>query len=492
MKRISQYIKIMLVALSVNSAGGCNSWLDLQPENKQTTDMFWKSKEEVEAVITSGYNGLRSCLYYFVNWGELRGDGLEIVYDYYGLETVKNLNILPTNGICNWATVYATIGRANAVIRYAPEVLERDLTMTAEDLNGYLAEAVFIRSLCYFYLVRTYGEVPLILEPYIDDERDYAVAKTGEAVVLAQLLEDLNAYVGRAKEGYKVAWQKWGRATKWAMYALMADIYLWQGDYEGVLSACGQLEKGGFALLPKDEWYELYNPGNSKESIFELQFSRDYGQQWGSYYLFYYSATYDYHEYGPGSQSIDLFDENPDDIRGSGGSYVGNRIWKYTGTKHAGQEGIARTDIGYANWIVYRYAEILLMKAEALILSGASHYGEAMDLVSQVRQRAGVRAIAATPSTQYEALQIVMNERQRELLAEGKRWFDIMRMAKRNNWEYKEYLLSALLRDVPVRELAVWRNKLSDVNAYYLPVYDAEIKNSRGTLVQNSYYAGIQ
>ena len=491
MKQMGRFIKITVLVLLMNSICSCNSWLDLQPQDKQTTDMFWNSKEEVEAVITSGYTGLRNCLYYFVNWGELRGDGLDIVYDLYDLESVRNLDILPTQGICNWATVYSTIGRANAVISYAPEVMERDLTMTVEELNGYLAEAVFIRSLCYFYLVRTFGEVPLILEPYINDERDYAVAKTSEEVILAQILEDLNTYVGRAKEGYKVVWQKWGRSTKWSMYALMADIYLWMGDYEHVLSSCEQLELGGFELLPKDEWFELYNPGNSKESIFELQFSKDYGQSWSYSSLFYYSATSDYQQYGPSSQSVSLFEENSDDIRGNGGSYVENRIWKYIGTKHADEEGENRDDIGYSNWIIYRYAEILLMKAEALILKGESNYGEAMDLVEEVRQRAGVRASVGIPASAYEALQIVMNERQREFLAEGKRWFDIVRMAKRDNWKYKDYLLNTLLSGVPVKELTLWRNKLSDVNAYYLPIYDSEIKNSRGMLIQNSYYAGI-
>ncbi len=216
---------LLLTLLVVGSA--CNSWLDVQPENEQTGERYWNTKEEVEATVMAGYVRLKEALDKFVYWGELRGDGLMLApKERGGLRDIKQLNILPTNSVCSWSKLYAAINNANAVIQYGAGVLEKDPTFTTQLSDSYIAEAIFIRSLCYYYLVRTFRDVPLVLEPYADDSYAFQREKSSEDQVLARIIADLNQYVLKCKPGYGVEWQNKGRATQWSYYALMADIYL--------------------------------------------------------------------------------------------------------------------------------------------------------------------------------------------------------------------------------------------------------------------------
>lgn len=111
---------------------------------------------------------------------------------------------------------------ANAVIKYSPGVIEKDITFTEGLSNSYIAEAIFIRTLCYFYLVRTFDRVPLVLEPYVDDSQGFNVQVAERNVILNQLISDLKKYAPMCKPGYEVDWQNKGRATSWACYALLA------------------------------------------------------------------------------------------------------------------------------------------------------------------------------------------------------------------------------------------------------------------------------
>ena len=82
----------------------------------------------------------------------------------------------------------------------------------------------------------------------------------------------------------------------------------------------------------------------------------------------------------------------------------------------------------------------------------------------------------------------MIGERSREFIAEGKRWFDILRVAKRENYAYQEYVTEALLSGVDAKDYQIWKSRLSDVNSYYLPVHKNEVEHSNGVIVQNPYY----
>lgn len=480
---------------------GCNSWLDLLPTNDQTTDRYWESKEEVEAVLASAYVQLRTtaCQERYVLWGELRGDGIALNSATSNAAKIKNLDILTTNTVSQWSAFYTAIGYANSVLKYGPTVLDKDPTFTQELMNSYAAEAVFIRSLCYFYLVRTFNNVPLVTEPYVDDSQDYAVASSPEADVLAYLVTDLENNLNRCKTGYESdqsnPWQNKGRVTRWAYHALLADIYLWQGNYGRCIHHCDELEKSQkFRLMEKEDWFKNFYPGNTDENIFELQWSRSVDNSTSSFYNWYMNGenASPLSTYIISDKSKELFTETLErDVRGDNGSYrdATGKIWKFGGTDFKNVGGSIRP-YQDNNWIFYRYADIRLMKAEALVMQGDLQ--GAKDIVQdEIRFRAGYKTQINLPANEYDGLMMVMQERQREFIGEGKRWFDILRVAKRNDFQYKQYLLDVLLESVSAKDYAVWASKLSDVNSYYLPIYKTEVDNGKGVLEQNPYYKDL-
>lgn len=471
---------------------GCNSWLDLMPENQQTTDMYWQTKEDVEAVVTSGYIRMKSCLERFVQWSELRGDDLRYTGSTTTEQDIINLQILTDNSVSDWYNVYRVIGSANAVVKYAPSVQTHDETFLTEVMNSYIAEAIYQRSLCYFWLVRTFHEVPLVLEPYVDDSAPYAVKKSTEREILDQLIGDLNEVVKYARPGYEVPDENKGRATRWAVYALLADIYLWDEQYDKCIAACDEiLNSGQIGLLPAEKWYELYYPGNSTESIFELNYDQSViSSDKNELFNWFYG---DKPKYMVSPNTLELID--PEDIRGEGASYYNSFIWKYAATGFATLANNLRgSDERDANWIFYRLPDIYLMKAEALILSANGNqeiFRNATELVNVIRRRAGIKRDLQAPATADECLSLVLNERQVEFMGEGKRWFDILRTAKRNNYAGRSYLVNILLNGLSAQDRLIYEAKLEDENSYYLPILQKEIENSGGVLVQNPYYNGM-
>lgn len=133
----------------------CNDWLEVYPVNEQVTPRFWQSKEDVEAVLASGYNTLRSqvagCL---VDWGELRGGSI-VSRSNSNRQKMQQFKLTSDNKLCSWAGMYQVINYVNSVIHYAPEVQGKDETYLTAYMNAHLVEARFLRALTYFYLVRT-------------------------------------------------------------------------------------------------------------------------------------------------------------------------------------------------------------------------------------------------------------------------------------------------------------------------------------------------
>lgn len=502
MKRtIRNIILYPVTVLLLVIPAGCNSWLDLLPTNDQTTDKFWESKEEVLSVLMSAYKQLKDedCQRKYVLWGELRGDGVAYQTATDDPGKIKALDILTTNTTCQWGNFYTAIGYANSVLKYGPGVLVKDPTFTPELMNSYAAEAIFVRSLCYFYLVRTFGAVPLVLEPYVDDSQEYAVPSSSEEAVLKRITTDLENYLGKCKTGYESddpnTWQNKGRATQWAYRALLADIYLWQGEYDKCITHCNKLvESNKFRLMVKEDWFLNFYPGNSAEGIFEIQWSKTVDNSTS----LFAELCMNTEEAGKKAsyliteKSTELFLETTEkDARGVNATYheATGKLWKYGGTGIKGAGGSLR-QYNDNNWIVYRYADVLLMNAEALVMK--SDLEGARDIVQdKIRLRAGYTKPIPLPTNEYEGLMMVMNERQREFIGEGKRWFDILRVAKRDNYKYKQYLLDVLLENVPAKQYNTWAAKLSDPNSYYLPIHKTELDNGKGVLVQNPYYKDL-
>jgi len=433
----------------------CGDWLEILPKNKQVTANFWKSKEEVEAVLASGYRILRNATPDLIDWGELRAGS---IYPFSNAQKQRlyNFQLTSNDALCRWTTLYQVLNMANSVIHYGPSVQHEDETYLDAYLNSHLTEAYFLRSLVNFYLVRNFLEVPLVTEPYIDDSAPFAIAKSSEEQLIAQIKTDIQTALstGAAKEFFED--EQWegaskGRATKWALYALMADVCLWSEDYDACIEYCDLLIHATASRRPvfisdPDQWFDIFNPGNSNESIFEINWqSTSLGQTTNSPSTIFSISLAAQYQYGA-AMCERLYAESqeetlpgyPASVRAEYGAYYDAGqgaepkqyvVWKYYGDGVDNNMSRPYTD---ANWIIYRMAEILLIKAEALIWKGQANYAEAMELINQVRNRARLQNLSFNPATAEELtmLEAVLHERDIELAAEGKRWYDLVRFGR--------------------------------------------------------------
>jgi hypothetical protein len=488
-----------VLALIAVSACSCNKYLELRPQDGITSDKFWQTKEQLSAAVIGVYsslltgNGGKAPAEDFFLWGEIRADfiqpGAGITADEL---SITNGAILPTNSIISWQPMYRVINLCNNVLDFGPGVLAKDNTLTQTQLNAYLGEMLAIRSLMYFYLVRTYGDVPLKLKSTATDNDLQQLAKTDKATILKQIVADLKKAESYATPSYSDNASDKGRINQFTINTIQADVYLWMDNYTDAIAACDKvISSGKYALVPGDaNWFsKLYVTGNSVEGIFELQ----YDTQVLNPYFSMFSPTLAKYRFKADPNIVDNYytvdpiDPNNFDIRGFDVAIhaADQSIYKYVAYSST---SLRTVDVSYAHWIVYRYADVLLMKAEACI--NASRGQDALDLISQVR----TRAHALITSSQSPAASDVggltsylLAERAREFAFEGKRWYDLLRIAKRNNFARIDVLIAAATESVPglYRQSAI--AKLSDPNSLYFPVPQGDIQTDPN-LVQNPYY----
>lgn len=488
MKR--QKIKYLLVAILVFTQIACNDWLELIPPGGLIREEFWKTKADVEAVLMAAYSDFSTMDRKLFIFGEIRGDMLKGgTSQPWNEQLLMENNIYPDNGSCNWDAFYKVINYCNEVIVNAPKVQEIDNTFTDYQMQSLVAEAYFLRSLSYFYLVRIYKEVPLILDPTESDDADFYVAKQSEETILNQIVGDLETNRPFApSESFKTIRENKGRASKAAFDALLADIELWRFDYNKVLEHIRKIEETKkFVLMPSGKWFEMFYPGNSLESIFEFQFDGNLNQRNGTFGL---TNRFSY-QYTPSQKALELmsFEFASELVRGEDATIkkYGEDdfiIWKYVGQAPDGQTTRSGADQYSCNWIVYRYADILLMKAEAL--SQLERYNEALNILLDIRDRAGVVG-AGIANTTVAFEDAILAERALELAYEGKRWFDLLRMGRRNNYARKDKLIEIIVSNVPSTQKRILATKLTNPLGWYLPIYETEIERNRN-LVQNPYY----
>lgn len=478
--KILQYKLWFTVLIAFLLLHSCSEWLDLFPEDALVSDEFWMSQEDVESVMNNTYGVLSGDVKNLLLRGELRGGLLS-----EGLNIPSNAarilagDITETNDLASWTSLYKVINGANLILKYAPDVLERDPSFSILELNQILSEARFLRALSYFYLVRTFKEVPLLLEPYTTDEQDYYPAKSDEETILNQVLADLNDALDDAVTSFDAVEYNKGRATRYAVHALLADVYLWKDDFSQAIYHCDQvIESEHFALLGAENWFQNFYPGNSNSSIFEIQFSKKWGTTPGLYETFSYQKS---RQYTINPRILELFE--PGDVRGLDATYSTNNmeIWKYVGVNPEEERGDALND---NNFIVYRLADIVLMKAEALI--EMDNYDDALVLMNEIRLKRGISEIDAEPTRQaFEDL--LLDERAREFVAEGKQWFDLIRIGQRDNYRRKQRVINSLILNAPADVILSLQVKFQNPYSWYLPIHRDELQINLN-LEQNPYY----
>ena len=483
MNRYKKTNKILLVAVSVILLTSCEGWLELEPEDNVIQQEFWKSEQQVHS-FTMGLYGklldeeLSERLFY---WSELRGDGLVLNnYITYNIYRIINSDITADNSIFKWDAFYSSINQCNILIKFAQNAAAEDVTFTEDELKKYEAEAYGLRALLYFYLVRSFGEVPLMLEAVVDDQVDLFIPKSSQEDLLAQIENDLDTARKYAVTDYDNELYNKGRLTRYGIDAIFADYYLWTDQYEKCLEVCDEIIRSNrYGLVAGKDWLqEIFIDGNSNESIFELQFSVNKPNPF--YSFFNESPGY----FLASSYIMELY--SGADVRGDSATWFGNAgvIYKYMALSP--EEDIRRSSANYeANWIFYRYADVLLMKAEAL--NELSRGAEAIELVNRIQSRAGASLTSADATDDNEIREMIILERRKELAYEGKRWFDVLRNAKRDNYAYKSILIEMIESYAPGDLVNLVKSKYSDPLSHYFPIYYEELEVNY-ELIQNEYY----
>ena len=530
---------------------GCSDFLDIQPMNSTVLENYWKEKADVTGAVNGCYEALASedVIKHMAVWGELRSENVVIgtlnnaqkyQNTYNSLNEMLKENLLQTNEMCNWSSLYNVINRCNIVCHYAPEVEQIDPNYTYNELKATVAEMKTIRALCYFHLIRAFRDVPYVTEPSIDDNQNYVVPASKFEVVLDSLINDLEEVKDDAQRRYSVEKvvsksisvpvENNSRITRWAIYALLADLYLWKGDWDNVVKYCDlvmaykaqqyneltQMDQiadmalyDGVPMILEaikgqqnvgNLYTSVFGQGNSFESLFELYYNGNTGQEnnWVSNF------------YGNGNNSIGLLKAS--DILMDGFTTDQNSIWlsqkdcrayeslesegtsyaitKYTrpsasfSLQRLGIVTIAdsRRASANSNWIFYRLSDVMLMKAEALIMRSEADWPEAFKLINNVYKRANnIAPETTTGSLAYETYssskekmeELLFEERHREFLFEGKRWYDLVRWARRNG--KTERLVSCAIRKYR-QDINVIRIKLTDPNYIYFPYAKSELK----------------
>lgn len=573
MKNIKSLLLAALVGLSSTS---CNDFLELEPLNDIVLENFWTDKSDVESVLLGAYSALESsdCLLRMVIWGEMRSDNMtESNSSPEAIQQICRENLLITNDYCKYNKFYDVINRANTVLHFAPIVADKDPNYLWIELKANEAEAVALRCLCYWYLIRAFHDVPYVTEPSIDDEGGYKkfyVPQSDFDTILTQIIADLESVKDDAMKKYPSDLENTARITQSAICAMLADMYLWrgqEGDYDKCISVCQEIttqkkkefedlkikkgkdntikEYNGYPLIsniPNNEilgnaYNEIFGTGNSFESLFELPYDDKVSN--GLVSSYYQSSSNAENQSTGNVKALDKIGS----VRGEDNSVfvqmhdtryhqsvvergTSYGICKYayssvsiTGTSSGVDlsESTMRNSSSQPNWIIYRYSEVLLFEAEANIMkaksinpSGADslamafevsgYLNKAFDLIDAVNKRA-IGYIAEegvskpfNPKTlsreDYPSVSMMENllfqERRRELMFEGKRWFDLVRISRRDGNQNR--MLRFLSDKFSASVYSAVKIRLKDPYAMYFPMAKDEVKNSQGVLRQNPVY----
>lgn len=502
--------KIICALCIACGLSSCEEWFDIKPQTELVSNDFWQSKSDVESAVAACYRAFLEpdMMERLIVWGEVRSDnvltGLNVSNDIYYILTA---NVDASNGYTKWEPVYRVINYCNTVLEKAPAVQQSDPNFKAGELRAYQAEAITLRALCYFYLVRTFKDVPFTTLSYKDDTRPFQLAQTDGDDIIDELLGELESISDNyAKAVYSNTGDTKGRITQKALWALMADMYLWRNEYDKCIGMCERIQQtqsNPLQLEPSTRYnQQVFGAGNSSESIFELQFdtytpnyvvNEMYGTTGGRSSVNHLSSL-DFGEY-------QLFDGS--DIRqydafygSSSAAFIPIRKYVTYRLESSGNQVSASDYIVNQNtqdWIIYRLADVYLMEAEALVERNAGgDLEKAIRLVSNTYDRANPsRGTGSLKLQNYNSQELMRNlvfdERQREFLFEGKRYFDILRRVRRHG-DLNNIVSTYLLRKYESQDQATVMTRLNTLNALYLPVNRDELKVNK-LLKQNPFYA---
>lgn len=433
MKKILFYSTVILSVLSLTS---CNKQLDQQPIVTIIDTAFWKTNEDAKAANVALYAGLQNVFSNtFTEWGDARSDNLS-----YGGTGENQVNV-SLNGLdavtaaADWGGIYNEIQRANLNIKYLPRIYNRS-QISLKELNHYLAQAYTARAFMYFWGVRLWGDMPVRTTPYESlDSNQFIGRSNKDSIINNIILPDLKKALTMVDASQKSTFY----INEGAILSLLAEVYMWNKDYANVIATTNKIINSKRYSIVQDPtlYKDVFVSGTTTENIWSLDwhFNTDgrngLGTKLGSNgntsnYTIDTSTNW-YHQWiiSPDKRRYLTYDTS-----------IYNRtsqpkqIWKfYPIDINTGKPVIPTRIQCEAKLPFYRYADILLMQAEAANTLGDT--ATALTSVRTIRNRSSAGAINVSLynnlATQNDVLNVILDERQIELFCEGKRWFDLVR-----------------------------------------------------------------
>ncbi|MCF8227027.1 MAG: RagB/SusD family nutrient uptake outer membrane protein [Bacteroidales bacterium] len=446
---MKRYILTTIVlALIVFSCS--EDFLDKAPLDTINTSNFFQTEADAIAAVNGAYQPLQwPKLYNMRMWTSDIMAGNSIVGaggGDDGRETIDMANFVTTTDNTGVLDLFRGpppgILRCNVVLQKVP-----DMDIDEDIKNRTLGEAHFLRGLYYFILVRYFGNVPLILEPQAPGD-DLRPSRTDKALVYEQIIKDLEEAKELLPEKSTYSSNDLGRASKGSAAGLLAKVYLTLGEWEEVVTLANEVTALGYALNPNyGDNFDVQNK-NSLESLFEIQYVSDAGEDfWSNENQSSWLSTFtgprnsdmvaggwgwnqplqefvDAYEPGDKRKDVTILYDGCPQFDGMdydpGYSTTGYNLRKFLVTKSV----TATSDNSPQNFPVLRYADVQLMKAEAL--NNLDRTSEAEAPLNEVRARAGLAAVSGLSQSEFK--EVVLHERRIELAFEGQRWFDLIRV----------------------------------------------------------------
>ncbi|WP_439423558.1 RagB/SusD family nutrient uptake outer membrane protein [Segatella copri] len=456
-----------LATLLMTSCG--DSFFDLEPASSVTIDKVYKTASDYNVAVIGCYAKLQSQVNFYTECCEYRSDNLSLDAPTAGTQDrydIDHFTEKPSNGILSsyWANFNNNVYRCNLLLD------QIDGANFAENLKKqYKGEAMFIRALNYFNMYRIWGGVPAT-KHVVSAAEALKVARYSDEQMFDLIAGDLKEIVDNnyLPETYSSA--DMGRATSGAAKALLGKVYLTFHKWTEAKDILSQLIGKYQLVSPIAQVFNVDNKNNN-EIIFAVHFNKEIEGEGHSYWYNLTNASDDTNQTSSLLNTFPTGDTRKDLI-----TYVQveknvRLMNKFYDTKSPTFKTVGNDQI------LLRYADVLLMYAEALneIQYDASDGSLALKYLNAVRQRAGISNLTVKQlPTQEKFRKGILVERQREFPYEGQRWFDLVRMGfaksvmAENGVEIKDY---QLLFPIPQQEIEkvgdksiLWQNPGYDNN----------------------------
>lgn len=463
--------RLAIILLLSFALGSCDNFLAEEPKTQISIDQYFETPQDarstVNGVYRSGVAGFYTAGGAYTGSTAMMGGYMSGLFDneYKGQEVyvqhMQNLTMDPVNMSSylggQWSSAYQAIARANSAIKYIPETEGLNDT----EAQKLLAEARFFRALNYFFLVRTFGDIPLVVEPY-ESLEDIYLERTDKSAVYDQIVSDLTSAINEGGLPEATFPANNMRITQGTAATLLADAYLHKAGYpvqdEAAYANAAEVARtiinsGVYDLIPHGNNLEnsaynvLRTSDNESEYIYSIEYVEGISENgWLPVYSYPSTVptdvfTYDItnNAYGPVDELVMAYDPDQDlriqeqqlfhSEREINGELYEFEISPYL---FHDTEALFETNAGDKDINVYRYAEVLLIAAESIARSEGVT-AEAVEYLADVRSRAYWQTNRSTIEgeliglSEQEFVEEVWKERLREFSLEFKTWTDIQR-----------------------------------------------------------------